>query len=137
MSYQYGYGGQAGNSVTANQVTLSPSPRTAYSGQPVILVHMVLDAGTRFATCAPPTDTATHYDTLATIVADVQVEHTPTGALQVTGTIRPDLPDHLQVALREPGWLGGDWRRIGGRMRLVALIHHSDKSFPRNGRIDL
>lgn len=53
MSYQYGYGGQAGNSITANQVTLSPSARTAYSGQPVILVHMILDAGTRFAACAP------------------------------------------------------------------------------------
>lgn len=86
---------------------------------------------------AGPTETATHYDTLGTVVADAQVEHTPTGVLQVTGTIRPNLPDHLQVALREPGWLGGDWRRIGGRMRLVALIHHSDKSFPRNGRIDL
>jgi hypothetical protein len=72
-------------------------------------------------------DTATHYDTLGTVVADVQVEHTPAGALQVTGTVRPDLPGHLLAALREPGWLGGDWRRVDGRMRLVALIHHPDK----------
>lgn len=76
---------------------------------------------------AGPTETAAHYDTLATIVADVQVEHAPTGALQVSGTIRPDLPGHLLATLREPGWLGGDWRRVDGRMRLVALIHHPDK----------
>ena len=33
--------------------TLSESKRTAYTGQPVILVHAVLDAGTRVAACAP------------------------------------------------------------------------------------
>lgn len=76
---------------------------------------------------AGPIETAAHYDTLATIVADVQVEHIPDGGLQVTGAVRPGLPAHLQAALREPGWLGGDWRRVDGRMRLVALIHHPAK----------
>jgi len=33
--------------------TLSPSKRTAYLGQPVILIHLVMDAGTRMAACAP------------------------------------------------------------------------------------
>lgn len=33
--------------------TLSESKRTAYLGSPVILVHAVLDAGTRIAACAP------------------------------------------------------------------------------------
>lgn len=61
-----------------------------------------------------------HYDNTGTVVADVisgEDEH----GIWVSGALRPGLPPARIRELRAAK-LSGDWRRIGGQLRLVAFL---------------
>lgn len=64
---------------------------------------------------------AEHYDNTGAVVADVTLGNDAHG-IWVAGAIRPDA-DHLRVhKLRASGQVSPDWRRIGGQLRMVALL---------------
>lgn len=64
---------------------------------------------------------AEHYDNTGSVVADVVVGNDEVG-IWVAGAIRP----HAEMArvhdLRASGRVSGDWRRIGGELRMVGLL---------------
>lgn len=64
---------------------------------------------------------ADHYDDTGTAVADVSVGNDKHG-IWVAGAIRPGSDPASVFALRAAGRVSGDWRRIGGKLRLVALL---------------
>jgi hypothetical protein len=74
-----------------------------------------------------------HYDNTGTVVADVAVGNDDIG-IWVAGAIRP----HAEMArvhdLRASGRVSGDWRRIGGELRLVGLLGVNVAGFPLNTR---
>lgn len=72
-----------------------------------------------------------HYDNTGTVVADVAVGNDDVG-IWVAGAIRA----HAEVSrvhdLRASGRVSGDWRRIGGELRLVGLLGVNVAGFPLN-----
>lgn len=64
---------------------------------------------------------AEHYDNTGCAVADVTVGNDAHG-IWVAGAIREDAPAAKVSALRAAGAVSGDWRRIGGKLRLVGLL---------------
>jgi hypothetical protein len=70
-----------------------------------------------------------HYDNTGTAVADVTVGSDDYG-LWVAGAIRPNASAASVRELRASGQLSGDWRRIGGQLRLVALLAVNVPGFP-------
>ena len=72
---------------------------------------------------------AEHYDNTGTAVADVTVGSDKYG-IWVAGAIRPDVPSARVRELRASGQLSGDWRRIGGKLRLVGLLAVNVPGFP-------
>jgi len=76
---------------------------------------------------------AEHYDNTGVVVADVSVGNDDVG-IWVAGAVRP----HAEVArvhdLRASGRVSGDWRRIGGELRLVGLLGVNVAGFPLNTR---
>lgn len=74
-----------------------------------------------------------HYDNTGTVVADVAVGNDDVG-IWAAGAIRP----HAEMArvhdLRASGRVSGDWRRIGGELRLVGLLGVNVAGFPLNTR---
>lgn len=70
-----------------------------------------------------------HYDNTGVVVADVAVGNDDVG-IWVAGAIRP----HAEVSrvhdLRASGRVSGDWRRIGGELRLVGLLGVNVAGFP-------
>lgn len=64
---------------------------------------------------------ADHYDNTGTAVADVAVGNDKHG-IWVAGAIRSGADPQAVWALRAAGRVSGDWRRIGGKLRLVALL---------------
>lgn len=74
-----------------------------------------------------------HYDNTGTVVADVAVGNDDVG-IWVAGAVRP----HAEMArvhdLRASGRVSGDWRRIGGELRLVGLLGVNVAGFPLNTR---
>lgn len=74
-----------------------------------------------------------HYDNTGTVVADVTVGNDDVG-IWAAGAIRP----HAEVSrvhdLRASGRVSGDWRRIGGELRLVGLLGVNVAGFPLNTR---
>lgn len=72
---------------------------------------------------------AEHYDNTGAVVADVTVGNDRFG-LWVAGAIRPSVAASRVHELRASGRLSGDWRRIGGQLRLVGLLAVNVPGFP-------
>jgi len=83
--------------------------------------HAPLSNGARAA--------AEHYDDTGVAVADVTVGNDPHG-IWVAGALRPGTDEARIHELRASGQLSGDWRRIGGQLRLVALLAVNVPGFP-------
>jgi hypothetical protein len=69
-----------------------------------------------------------HYGDTGTAVADVAAGMDAHG-IWVAGSVRPGTADVLVAALRASA-LSGDWRRIGGQLRMVALLAVNVPGFP-------
>lgn len=86
--------------------------------------------GTGHAALSLPAHAAAeHYDNTGTSVADVVVGNDGIG-LWVAGAVRPDVSQARIRELRASGQLSGDWRRIGGKLRLVGLLAVNVPGFP-------
>jgi hypothetical protein len=72
---------------------------------------------------------AEHYDNTGTAVADVVTGNDSHG-IWVAGCIRADADPAKVAALRASGQVSGDWRPIGGKLRLVALLAVNVPGFP-------
>lgn len=70
-----------------------------------------------------------HYDNTGTAVADVAVGNDEHG-IWVAGSIRPGTDESRIRELRAAGQVSGDWRRIGGSLRLVGLLAVNVPGFP-------
>jgi hypothetical protein len=64
---------------------------------------------------------AEHYDNTDAVVADVVVGNCRAG-IWVAGAVRPSAQAARVQALRASGQVSPDWRRIGGQLRMVALL---------------
>jgi SPP1 gp7 family putative phage head morphogenesis protein len=72
---------------------------------------------------------AEHYDNTGAVVADVTCGNDGFG-IWVAGAIRPGTDPARVHELRASGQLSGDWRRIGGQLRLVGLLAVNVPGFP-------
>jgi hypothetical protein len=72
---------------------------------------------------------ADHYDNTGAAVADVAVGNDAHG-IWVAGSVRPGTPESRIHELRAAGQVSGDWRRIGGHLRLVGLLAVNVPGFP-------
>lgn len=70
-----------------------------------------------------------HYDHTGWAVADVVVGNDDTG-IWVAGGIRPNADASRVHELKAAGQVSGDWRRIGGALRLVGLLAVNVPGFP-------
>lgn len=71
---------------------------------------------------------AEHYDDTGTAVVDIAVGEDRWG-IWVAGSLRPGLTDLKLRELRAAS-LSGDWRRIGGQLRLVAVLAVNVPGYP-------
>lgn len=62
-----------------------------------------------------------HYDNTEAVVADITVGNDKRG-IWVAGAVRPSAHSARVGALRASGQVSPDWRRIGGKMRMVGLL---------------
>ena len=83
-------------------------------------------AGTRGLTAQAAVE---HYDNTGTQIANVVTGEDDFG-IWFSGAIRPGTPMAKVDALRASGQLSGDWRRIGGALRLVAFLGVNHPGFP-------
>lgn len=74
-----------------------------------------------------------HYDNTGSVVADVTVGNDDVG-IWVAGAVRPHAAVSRVHDLRASGRVSGDWRRIGGELRLVGLLAVNVAGFPLNTR---
>lgn len=74
-----------------------------------------------------------HYDNTGVVVADVTTGNDDVG-IWVAGAIRPHASVSRVHDLRASGRVSGDWRRIGGELRLVGLLAVNVAGFPLNTR---
>jgi 2'-5' RNA ligase len=72
---------------------------------------------------------AEHYDNTGAAVADVAVGN-DTNGIWVAGVIRPGADPLKVYELQAAGQVSGDWRRIGGQLRLVGLLAVNVPGFP-------
>lgn len=72
---------------------------------------------------------AEHYDNTGAAVADVAVGNDAHG-IWVAGCIRPGADPLRVYELQAAGQVSGDWRRIGGALRLVGLLAVNVPGFP-------
>lgn len=72
---------------------------------------------------------AEHYDNTGTAVADVAVGNDRFG-IWIAGAIRGNVVASRVHELRASGRVSGDWRRIGGELRLVGLLAVNVPGFP-------
>lgn len=70
-----------------------------------------------------------HYDNTGTAVADVVVGNDAHG-IWVAGAVRPYVDPSRVHELRASGQVSGDWRSIGGQLRLVGLLAVNVPGFP-------
>lgn len=70
-----------------------------------------------------------HYDHTGFAVADVAVGNDAHG-IWVAGAVRPSADASRVHELRASGQVSGDWRRIGGQLRLVGLLAVNVPGFP-------
>lgn len=71
---------------------------------------------------------AEHYDNTGAAVADITVGEDKYG-IWVAGAIRPGMSD-IKIRELRGASLSGDWRRIGGKLRLVAVLAVNVPGFP-------
>jgi hypothetical protein len=76
---------------------------------------------------------AEHYDNTGAAVADVAVGNDSVG-IWVAGAIRPNAEQSRVHELRAAGRVSGDWRRIGGELRMVGLLGVNVAGFPLHTR---
>ena len=72
---------------------------------------------------------AEHYDNTGAAVADVAVGNDAHG-IWVAGCVRPNADPLKVYELQAAGQVSGDWRRIGGELRLVGLLAVNVPGFP-------
>jgi hypothetical protein len=72
---------------------------------------------------------AEHYDNTGAAVADVAVGNDAHG-IWVAGAVRPGADPLRVYELQAAGQVSGDWRRIGGQLRLVGLLAVNVPGFP-------
>lgn len=72
---------------------------------------------------------AEHYDNTGAAVADVAVGNDANG-IWVAGCVRPGADPLKVYELQAAGQVSGDWRRIGGQLRLVGLLAVNVPGFP-------
>jgi 2'-5' RNA ligase len=72
---------------------------------------------------------AEHYDNTGAAVADVAVGNDQHG-IWVAGSVRPGADPLKVYELQAAGQVSGDWRRIGGQLRLVGLLAVNVPGFP-------
>lgn len=72
---------------------------------------------------------AEHYDNTGAAVADVAVGNDAHG-IWVAGAVRPGVDPLRVYELQAAGQVSGDWRRIGGALRLVGLLAVNVPGFP-------
>lgn len=72
---------------------------------------------------------AEHYDNTGAAVADVAVGNDAHG-IWVAGCVRPGADPAKVYELQAAGQVSGDWRRIGGQLRLVGLLAVNVPGFP-------
>lgn len=72
---------------------------------------------------------AEHYDNTGAAVADVAVGNDAHG-IWVAGVVRPSADPLKVYELQAAGEVSGDWRRIGGQLRLVGLLAVNVPGFP-------
>ncbi|KAB2976037.1 hypothetical protein F8R89_31005 [Streptomyces sp. SS1-1] len=72
---------------------------------------------------------AEHYDNTGAAVADVAVGNDENG-IWVAGCVRPGVDPLRVYELQAAGQVSGDWRRIGGQLRLVGLLAVNVPGFP-------
>lgn len=70
-----------------------------------------------------------HYDNTGVAVADVAVGNDGHG-IWVAGAVRPGTDPERIHELRASGQVSGDWRNIGGKLRLVGLLAVNVPGFP-------
>lgn len=75
------------------------------------------------------TPAAEHYDNTGAAVADVAVGNDQHG-IWVAGAVRPGADPLKVYELQAAGQVSGDWRRIGGQLRLVGLLAVNVPGFP-------
>jgi hypothetical protein len=75
------------------------------------------------------TPAAEHYDNTGSAVADVAVGNDVHG-IWVAGCVRPGADPLRVYELQAAGQVSGDWRRIGGQLRLVGLLAVNVPGFP-------
>lgn len=99
---------QDGSTVSVGQITVGTG-------------HAALNASHQAA--------AQHYDHTGWAVADVAVGNDVHG-IWVAGAVRPNADSSRVHELRASGQVSGDWRRIGGKLRLVGLLAVNVPGFP-------
>lgn len=99
---------EEGNSTRVGQITVGTN-------------HAPLHLGYRAA--------SDHYDNTGAAVADVVVGNDAHG-IWVAGSIRYGVSQERIHELRAAGQVSGDWRRIGGQLRLVGLLAVNVPGFP-------
>lgn len=96
-------------------------------GEPVAVGHLTFNTG-HAAMGDNALAAASHYDHTGTVAADVRAGEDEFG-IWVAGALRPTLTDEQIRAFRAAP-LSGDWRRIGGRLELVAALAVNTPGFP-------
>lgn len=104
-----------GELTTADGTTVSVGQITVGTG------HAGMSAGSQAAVA--------HYDNTGWSVADVVVGNDAHG-IWVAGAVRPSADAEKVHELRASGQVSGDWRRIGGQLRLVGLLAVNVPGFP-------
>lgn len=97
-------------------------------GAPVAVGQITVHTG-HPSTMMKAAPAAEHYDNTGYAVADVAVGNDSHG-IWVAGAIRPNADPLLVHELRASGQVSGDWRRIGGKLRLVGLLGVNVPGFP-------
>jgi hypothetical protein len=97
-------------------------------GEHVAVGHITLGTGHAPTRDITASQAAEHYDNTGTVVALVASGEDERG-IWVAGAIKPGVPDSRIVELQHSS-LSGDWRRIGGRLRLVAFLAVNRPGFP-------
>lgn len=97
-------------------------------GSRVAVGHITLGTGHAPVRNITSSQAAEHYDNTGTVVAVVASGEDEHG-IWVAGAMRPGVPESRVQELRASS-LSGDWRRIGGQLRLVAFLAVNRPGFP-------
>lgn len=97
-------------------------------GSRVAVGHITLGTGHAPVRGVSATQAAEHYDNTGSVVAVVASGEDDHG-IWVAGAVRPGTPEARVQELRAAS-LSGDWRRIGGQLRLVAFLAVNRPGFP-------